>query len=118
MPLAATGETAALGAILTGRFISLHTAAPPAGEVAVGAYARQAGTFVQRSGPDPTIYKNSTLLQFPTATASWGTITHFGIYSAVTAGTLVAFNTVTTSKAVAVDDIVRFEIDALSVSTD
>lgn len=118
MPLADAGETAVLTALLTGRFVSLHTAAPPAGEVTGGAYARQAGTFVKTSGPDPTVYKNSTLLQFPTATASWGNITHFGLWSASTAGSLVAQNTVTNAKSVAIDDIVRFEINALSVTTD
>jgi len=117
MPLANTGETTVLSALLTGRFISLHTGVPPSNEVVGSAYARQAATFAQTSGPDPTIYKNSGLIQFPTATGSWGTITHFGIWSASTAGNLLAYNTVTTSKPVAIDDAVKFDINALSVDT-
>jgi hypothetical protein len=117
MPLAATGETTVLTALLASRFLSLHTALPPSGEVTGGAYARQPVTFAQTSGPDPTIYKNTALVQFPTATASWGTITHFGIWSAASGGNLLGYNTVTTAKAVAIDDAVKWDPNALAVDT-
>ena len=117
MPLAATGETTVLTALLASRFLSLHTAVPPGSEVSGGAYARQSVTFAQTSGPDPTVYKNTALVTFPTATASWGTITHFGIWSAASGGNLLAYSAVTTAKPVAIDDIVRWEANALSVDT-
>ena len=117
MPLADTGETTVLDALLTSRFLSLHTAAPPTSEVSGSGYARQSVTFVKTSGPDPTVYKNSVAVQFPAATGSWGTITHFGIWSASSGGNLLAYNAVTTSKLVAIDDIARWEINALSVDT-
>jgi len=117
MPLAATGETTVLTALLASRFLSLHTAAPPTSEVSGSGYARQAVTFAQTSGPDPTVYKNTALVTFPTATGAWGTITHFGIWTAASGGSLLAYNSVTTPKPVAVDDIVRWEANALSVDT-
>jgi len=117
MPLADTGENVVLDALLTGRYLSLHTASPPASEVSGSGYVRQAVTFAETSGPDPTVYKNSVAVQFPAATGSWGTITHFGIWSAVSSGNLLAYSTVTTPKAVAADDIARWEINALSVDT-
>ena len=118
MPLAAAGEVAALGALLAGRYLSLHTAAPPASEVAGGAYARQAAAFAQTSGPDPTVYQNSALISFPAASAAWGTISHFGLWTAASGGSLVAYNAVGAAKAVNIDDIVRFEPNTLSVATD
>jgi len=117
MPLADVGENVVLDALLTSRFLSLHTASPPGSEVSGGAYARQSVTFVETSGPDPTIYKNSVAVQFPTATAGWGTISHFGIWSAASGGNLLAYGSVTTPKIVAIDDIARWEINALAVDT-
>jgi len=117
MPLADTGETTVLDSLLASRFLSLHTAAPPTGEVAGGGYTRQAVTFAKRTGPDPTVYKNTTLIQFPTATAFWGTVTHFGIWSAVTGGNLLAYNAVDVAKPVDIDDVVQWNVDALVVDT-
>jgi len=118
MPLAAAGETTVLNSLLTGRFLSLHTALPPAGEVSGGSYARQSVTFTQNSGPDPTIYKNTALIQFPAATANWGNIVYFGVWTLASGGTLMAYNVVAVSKPIFIDDIARWEAGALVVSTD
>ena len=120
MPLATTGESTVLNSLLAARFVSLHTAAPGdsgASEVTGGAYARQAATFTN-TGNNPTVAANSTLIQYPTATASWGTITHFGIWSASSGGNFLAWNTVTTAKAIGIDDIARWDIGKLTVTTD
>ena len=120
MPLASTGETTVLNALLAARFVSLHTADPGntgANEVSGGAYARQAMTFAN-TGSNPTVAANTGVVQYPTATASWGTVTHFGIWSAVTGGTFLGYNTVTTPKAIGIDDIARWDIGKLTVTTD
>jgi hypothetical protein len=118
MPLASVGETTVLNSLLVGRFLSLHTAPPPLGEASGGAYARQSVTFAKTTGPDPTVYSNTALVQFPAATANWGTITHFGVWTALSGGNLLAYNIVSVVKPVYIDDIVRWEVGALVVSTD
>lgn len=117
MPLADTGETTVLDSLLAGRFVSLHTSVPPASEVSGGAYARQAATFAKTSGPDPTIYKNSALITYPTASASWGNVTHFGIWSAASGGTLLAYNTLASNKNIDSGDVVRWDPNTLVVDT-
>lgn len=119
MPLATTGESTVLNALLAARFVSLHTADPGntgASEVAGGAYARQSATFVN-SGNNPTVAANNAVIQYPTATALWGSITHFGLWSAASGGSFIAWSPVTTPKTIDVDDIARWEVGMLQVST-
>lgn len=118
--LSTNGEVVALNALLAARFISLHTADPGntgASEVAGGGYVRQSAAFTN-SGGNPTLARNNALIQFPVATAAWGTITHFGVWSAAAGGTFYGSGAVGTPKAVAIDDIVRFLANAITVSSD
>jgi hypothetical protein len=117
MPLAGSGEVVVLDALLAGRFLSLHTGTPPGVEIPAGGYVRRPVTFAQTSGPDPTIYKNTAVVEYPAATTDWGTVTHFGVWTAVSGGNMVAYNTVTTPKAVTAGDIVRWDVGALVVDT-
>ena len=71
------------------------------------AYARQAATFAAASGGSAS---TSATITFPTATANWGTITHFGIYDASTAGNLLYHGALTASKVINNGD--TFEIQA------
>lgn len=62
-------------------YLALFTADPgEAGsyvnEVSGGSYARQLATF---SAPASGVVSNNTVITFPTATANWGTVTHFAI---------------------------------------
>jgi len=75
---------------------ALFTSAPnDAGggtEVSGGSYARVAvatagSNFTVNSG-DPSSAVNAVDITFPIATANWGTITHFGIFDASTAGNM------------------------------
>jgi hypothetical protein len=116
MSLAPAGETAALTALLTGRYVSLHTGIPTGGnEVSGGAYARQSATFTQ-SGSDPTVGANDANIEYPAATGSWGTITYVGLYSALSGGSLIAYEALTTPKSIGIDDVFRFKVGQLSMS--
>lgn len=117
MPLAATGEATVLTALLNARYISVHTGTPTGGnEVAVGSYARQlAGTWSQ-TGSDPTVASNDANIVFPTASADWGTITHFGIWDAVSGGNLLGYEAVSVAKAILTGDALRFLAGELDVS--
>ena len=120
MGLAAAGETIVLNALLAARFISLHTTDPGTagtGEVTGGAYARQSATFTN-SGSNPTVAANSGIVQFPTATASWGTVGFFGVWSAVTAGSYLGGWPVNAAKVVDIDDSVRWDVGKLKIGSD
>jgi hypothetical protein len=87
------GHTLAFAAMTmpAGTFVALCMATPAptastGGQEPVGnGYARQPATFALIA-PPPTIAANTATLAFPTATAAWGTIGFFEIWSAATAG--------------------------------
>jgi len=96
-------------------YVSLHTADPTdAGtgtEVSGGSYARQGvdtGASSEWSAPASGGggYKtdNSNDITFPTATASWGTVTHFGVWDASTSGNLLHYGALDESKTVGIGD--------------
>lgn len=121
MPLAAAGETAALAAILTGRFISLHVGSPGntgINEVTGGSYARVAGGTFSNTGSNPTSADNDADVTFAQASANWGTVTHFGVWSALTGGSFIGYGSLSVSKAVDLSDIARFLAGQLVVTCD
>lgn len=77
-------------------YVGLFTVAPTdAGggtEVTGGSYARVATTF---SAPSAGSISNSAQVQFPEATAGWGTVGSFGYFDAASGGNLLAWNTLT-----------------------
>lgn len=68
-------------------------------EVTGGSYARRlwAGTV---SGTAPTQVANTSDIVFPTATATWGTITHVALYDSLTGGNALAYATLDISRLV------------------
>lgn len=80
------------------------------------AYARVstvAADWNAASGTAPAIKDNSAVKTFPAATGSWGTVTHFGIFDALTVGNLYLWAPLTASKTVAAADTVSFAAGAL-----
>ena len=98
-------------------YVSLWTTDPTdAGsgtEVSGGSYARTAVTF---GAPSNGVTTNSAAVEFPQATASWGTIAYFGINDASTSGNLLYHSPVTTSKAIDTGDIFKFASGSISVT--
>lgn len=82
-------------------------------EVSGGAYAREAATF---SAPVGGVTSNSVDITFTQATASWGTVTHFGILDASSGGNLLYHGALTTAKTVDNGDIFKFTSGNLSVT--
>lgn len=74
-------------------YVGLHTTAntdAAAGtELAGGGYARQSIAFTV-AGTDPTEADNDAAIEFAVATTNWGTVTHAGVYDALTGGNLLA----------------------------
>ena len=102
----------------TSWYLALYTAAPSdtggGTEVSGGGYARQSVTFTV-SG---TTASNNAAIEFPTATASYGTVTHIGVFDASTAGNLLAYAALTTSKAIDTGDVFRVPSGDLDITLD
>ena len=98
------------------KYIGLFTAAPGetggGTEVSGNAYARQSMAFT--TSGDTT--SNNAAVEFPTATGSWGTITHVGIFDAVSSGNLMVYATLTASKAIASGDVFRVPSGDLDIT--
>lgn len=99
-----------------GLYFALFTAAPTdAGggtEVAGGGYARASlapsasnwqdtsgGTAATSTGTSGTT-KNAVQVNFPTATANWGTVTHVALFDAATGGNMLDWGALTTPQAI------------------
>lgn len=83
-------------------------------EVSGGAYARQSASF-SISGNTAS---NTAALEYATATASYGTVTHVGVFDASTGGNLIAYAALTTSKAIDTGDVFRIPAGDLDITLD
>jgi len=97
-------------------YLGLFTSAP--GETGGGtelsgsAYVRKAIAFT--TSGDTT--SNNAAVEFPTATGSWGTVTHVGVFDALTSGNLMVYATLAASKAVASGDVFRVPSGDLDIT--
>ena len=87
----------------------------PTAEVAVGSYARVAVTLTAASAGAAD---NTADVVFPTATADWGTITHFAIMDALTLGNVLLWSPVTTAQAVNNTNVAKFLLGTLDITID
>lgn len=94
-------------------FTSDPTDAGTGTEVSGGSYSRQSATF---GAPSNGASVTTADITFPTATASWGTITHIGIYDASTSGNLLYHTPLDSSKAIDTGDIFKITSGNLSVT--
>lgn len=118
-----------------GLHVGLLTAAPSdtggGTEVSGNAYARQdlapsltnwagtqgATTTTASTGNSGTT-SNNVAITFPTPTASWGTVTHFGVWDAATSGNLLVYGALNIAKTINQGDTVTFPISSLSFQID
>lgn len=114
-------------------YVGLFTAAPSdtggGTEVSGGSYARasvasslanwagtqSAGSTVASSGTGGSTSNNGSIT-FATPGATWGTVTHFGIFDAASGGNLLFHGALTTSKTINSGDTVTFPAGSLSVT--
>tara|TARA_Y100000114_G_scaffold60396_1_gene55406 strand:+ start:7 stop:399 length:393 start_codon:yes stop_codon:yes gene_type:complete len=100
-------------------YVALYTVAPSdtggGTEVSGGAYARQTGTFTV-SGTNPTTASNTAAIEYPTATANYGTVVAVGILDASSGGNLLAYSTLDSSKVVSSGDVFRFNAGDLDIT--
>ena len=95
-------------------YCALYTVTPGVGgggtEVAGGGYGRQTVTFI---APTNGVTSNDADIDFPVATADYGTITSFALLDASSGGNLLYFGNLGTSRLVLTNDQVRFPLGQL-----
>jgi hypothetical protein len=98
-------------------YVSLWTTDPTdAGsgtEVSGGSYARTAVTF---DAPSNGATTNSAAVEFPQATASWGTVGWIGLNDALSSGNLLYHTALDASKTIDIGDIFKIATGNLSVT--
>ena len=118
--LSTAGESLLLTTLMDGRYISLHAGTP--GDVGsnecVGTpYERQPGAWAITGG-NPSMLSNSVVIQYETAEDDWGTLSHFGVWTAVTGGTFLGGWPLLAPKTVTPGDVVRWDVGKLRITTD
>ena len=100
----------------TAWYLALFTAAPSDSgggtEVSGGGYARQSVTFTV-SGDTAS---NSGAIEFPTATGNYGTVSHVGVFDALSSGNLLAWAALTSSKTIETGDVFRVPSGDLDIT--
>jgi hypothetical protein len=98
-------------------YVALYTSAPSdAGggtEVTGGSYARKSTAGADWNASSSGSISNANAITFVTATGSWGTVTHFGVHDALTAGNLLFWAALTTSKTIGSGDTASFAASTL-----
>ena len=131
-----TGASAAAGTGPTNVYVGLFTSNPSdtggGTEVTGGSYARvtvasslanwagtQAAASTTASSGTSGTTSNNNAITFPAPTANWGTVTGIGIYDATSAGNLLFWAPLTTSKTINNGDAApSFAAAALSIQID
>lgn len=122
------GRTSNFGALgsAPSMHVALSTTAPAEDGTNVtepvgNGYARQpAGASVWNDATlaDPSLIDNQSIIDFGTATGSWGTVTHVVIFDALTAGNVIASGALTTSRTISNNDPVSFQAGDIDVTLD
>ena len=82
-------------------------------EISGNGYARQSIAFDAASGGTTD---NTSNVDFPAATGSQGTISHYGIFDASSSGNLLIHGAFSASKAVTTGDILRIAAGELDIT--
>lgn len=104
-------------------YVGLSTADPTEdgsglAEPSGNGYARE-----QTSASDWNAASNGSLdnagnITFAQASGNWGTITHFALFDATTAGNMLAYGVLSQSKSISESDTARFQAGDLRISLD
>ena len=98
-------------------YVALYTTDPTDAdtgtEVSGNGYARQSVAF---SAPSNGATSNSSAVEFPQATGSWGTVAYIGLRDASSGGNLLYHTALDASKTIATGDVFRISAGSLSVT--
>jgi hypothetical protein len=101
-------------------YLALFTAAP--GETGGGTEVTTSGTAYARETVAFTTTGNTTSnnasVEYSTATATFGTVTHVGVFDAATSGNLMAYATLSSPKTIETGDVFRVPTGDLDITLD
>jgi len=101
-------------------YLALHTANPD--EDGSGTEVSTSGTAYARATVAFTVSGNtattSAAVEYSTATANFGTVTHVGVWDASTSGNLLAYAALTSSKTIETGDVFRVPAGDLDITLD
>jgi hypothetical protein len=104
---------AAPAAVYLAAYTTAPTNAGGGAEVSGGAYTRQTLTL---GSPAANQVANVGDVLFPMATASWGTVVHFGIFDAPASGNLLYHTALSAPRTIAIGDQLRVPANQLILS--
>lgn len=97
-------------------YVALYTVAPTDSttgtEVTGGAYARQSASFTTTASATT----NAAAIEYPTATAGYGTVVAVAVLDASSGGNMLAFASLDTSKTIATGDVFRIPAGDLDIT--
>ena len=82
-------------------------------ELSGSGYPSKVAAFSAASGGTTS---NSGAIEFPAATGSWGSVSHFGIFDASSSGNLLIHGAFSAAKTIATGDILRIAAGDLDVT--
>jgi hypothetical protein len=82
------------------------------------AYARMQTSASDWNAATNGSLDNASDITFAQASGNWGTITHFALFDAATAGNMLAHGALSQSKSISESDTARFEACDLQISLD
>ncbi len=99
--------------------LALFTADPTetgstSSELSGSGYTRKAVAFTVSGN----LATNSGAIEFPTATGSWGTVSHVAVMDASSSGNMLASSALSVSKAVNTGDVLRINAGELDITLD
>jgi hypothetical protein len=114
-----TGKTAyTMPSVWIGLFTVAPSDAGGGTEVTGGSYARKSTAGADWAAASGGSTSNATVQTFVTASASWGTVTHFALFDAASGGNMLRWAALTTSKAIGSGDVASFPIGNLVLTED
>jgi len=101
----------------TTKYLALFTAladgeAGSVTEVTGGGYVRQSVAFTTSGNTT----SNNAAVEYPTATANYGTVTHVGVYDASSSGNLMAYAALSSNKTIETGDVFRVPSGDLDIT--
>ena len=101
-------------------YLALFTANPD--EDGSGAEVSTSGTAYARQTVAFTVSGNTAsntgAVEYPTATSSFGTVSHVGVMDASTSGNLMAYAALSSSKTISTGDVFRVPVGDLDITLD
>ena len=101
-------------------YVALFTAAPSDSgggtEVTGNNYARKSTAAADWTTASGGAISNANAITFATPSGSWGTVTHFALFDASTAGNMLAWAPLTASQAIGTGNTVSFAVGDLDIT--